>query len=296
MDAGIATYAATTELGVIILDLADRELRTIMEFDSRHAASAELAAGHGDAHVHVVDVRAGGEIGPHDAGFGQLFVCLAGDGWIAAADGVRVPLHQGQAAYVARGERHSKGSETGLRALIVQVHDLEPLPVQRDVGVSEPRGLPPATTAHGVVIRLYHPADNAEWLRMRRMLFPDIAPGDEVEDAAAWLARPDTVVIVAARPQAARLVGFAELGARAYADGCDTTPVAYLEGWYVDHDLRRQGIGSALVRTGEVWARQHGYRELASDALVDNTTSHAAHLALGFVEVERAVHYRKALQ
>jgi aminoglycoside 6'-N-acetyltransferase I len=59
--------------------------------------------------------------------------------------------------------------------------------------------------------------------------------------------------------------------------------------------VRRQGIGTALVCAGEEWARQHGYRELASDALLDNTTSHRAHTALGFAEVERAVRYRKAL-
>jgi aminoglycoside 6'-N-acetyltransferase I len=71
--------------------------------------------------------------------------------------------------------------------------------------------------------------------------------------------------------------------------------VAFLEGWYVDEDVRRRGIGTALVRAGEEWARRHGYRELASDALLDNTTSHRAHEALGFVEVERVIQYRKDL-
>lgn len=146
-----------------------------------------------------------------------------------------------------------------------------------------------------IEIRAYTSADHAEWLRMRRALWPEIPPSEEVDDAANWLARPDTVVIVAVRPNDARLAGFAELGERSYADGCETSPVAYLEGWYVDEDVRRQGIGAALVRAGESWARQRGYRELASDALLENTTSHRAHLALGFSEVERAVRYRKAL-
>jgi len=146
-----------------------------------------------------------------------------------------------------------------------------------------------------VKVRFYRPADLDEWLRMRRTLWPEIPLSDAAADAARWLARADTVVLVAVRPGANNLAGFAELGTRPYADGCETSPVAYLEGWYVDPDARRTGVGAALVRAGEVWARQRGFRELASDALLDDTTSQRAHLALGFNEVERAVRYRKTL-
>jgi aminoglycoside 6'-N-acetyltransferase I len=144
-------------------------------------------------------------------------------------------------------------------------------------------------------IRAYRSTDFPEWLRMRRALWPEIAREDEEADAAAWLARPDAIVLVAARPGDTGLAGFAELGTRPYADGCDTSPVAYLEGWYVDADVRRRGVGGALVRAGEAWARERGCRELASDALLENIVSQTAHEALGFAEVERAVHYRKDL-
>lgn len=144
-------------------------------------------------------------------------------------------------------------------------------------------------------IRPFVPADLAEWLRMRRALWPDLANEDEAADARAWLARPDATVLVADRPDGG-LAGFAEVGTRPYADGCDTSPVGFLEGWYVDPDVRRGGVGAALVRACEQWARERGYRELASDALLDNTTSHHAHLALGFTEVERAVRYRKSVE
>ena len=130
---------------------------------------------------------------------------------------------------------------------------------------------------------------------MRRALYPSLAPDEEAPDAAAWLARSDAAVIVAARAGGAGLAGFVEVGARDYADGCATSPVAYLEGWYVDPDVRRSGVGAALVRAAEAWARSRGYAELASDALLDNVTSQQAHAALGFAEVERSVKYRKAL-
>src|SRR4051812_26460153 len=54
----------------------------------------------------------------------------------------------------------------------------------------------PTTSMH---VRPYQPADLAEWLRLRRALWPELAGTDEAADAAEWLARPDATVIVAAR-------------------------------------------------------------------------------------------------
>jgi aminoglycoside 6'-N-acetyltransferase I len=130
---------------------------------------------------------------------------------------------------------------------------------------------------------------------MRAALFPHHAPDADAQDAAEWLARSDATVVVAARVGQRGLAGFAEAGARSYADGCRTSPVAYLEAWYVDADARQGGVGGALLKGVETWARQAGFAELASDALLENTTSQRAHIALGFAEVERSVKYRKVL-
>jgi quercetin dioxygenase-like cupin family protein len=89
-------------------------------------SSVKLAAGDGEAHTYVLFFEPGGEIGPHEAGYGQLFVALSGEGWVAGGDGVRHALGSGETAFIARGETHSKGSETGLTALMVQVRDLDP--------------------------------------------------------------------------------------------------------------------------------------------------------------------------
>jgi len=92
------------------------------------------------------------------------------------------------------------------------------------------------------------------------------------------------------------LVGFLDAGLRSHADGCDTRqPVGYIEGWWVQEDLRDRGIGRGLVQAAEDWARTHGCREMASDALIDNHASLAVHEALGFVVVDRCYHLRKAL-
>lgn len=144
-------------------------------------------------------------------------------------------------------------------------------------------------------IRLYQPGDDAEWLRMRRALWPDSNAKTHRREMSAWLARSDAIVLVAPRPSNAGLAGFAEVGARSLADGCETSPVAYLEGWYVDADARRRGIGAALLSRAEAWARDRGLREFASDAELSNMESQKAHVALGFREVERAVLYLKKL-
>jgi aminoglycoside 6'-N-acetyltransferase I len=93
----------------------------------------------------------------------------------------------------------------------------------------------------------------------------------------------------------ARAVGFAELNIRPYAEGCTSDRVAYLEGWYVRPEARRRGLGAALIAAAERWALGWGCSELASDALYDNTVSHAAHRALGFEEVETIRCFRKSL-
>ena len=108
-----------------LFSLMPRELASVVDFQSRGASAVELATGSGAAHIHLVHIAAGGEIGPHVAGFGQLFVCLEGSGWVAAADSERISISRGQVAHFARGERHSKGSADGLYALIIQVHDLD---------------------------------------------------------------------------------------------------------------------------------------------------------------------------
>ena len=71
--------------------------------------------------------------------------------------------------------------------------------------------------------------------------------------------------------------GFLETAIRSRADGCERHPVGYIEGWYVDPDARRQGVGRALVEAAESWARSKGCRQMASEAELWNAVSHQVH-------------------
>ena len=137
--------------------------------------------------------------------------------------------------------------------------------------------------------------DKEEWLRMRRLLWPDSPDVEHLQEIQVYF-RADAVDIafVAVRPSG-ELAGFLEASLRKYADGCSTSPVGYIEGWYVDSDLRRQGLGGLLVAAAEAWALGQGCTEMASDCLLDNHVSLAAHLSLGYEEAERLIHFRKSL-
>jgi aminoglycoside 6'-N-acetyltransferase I len=90
-------------------------------------------------------------------------------------------------------------------------------------------------------------------------------------------------------------VGFAELSIRTYAEDCETDRVAYLEGWYVDPEFRRQGVGRALIAAAEEWGIRQGCTEFGSDAELENELSAVAHRALGFEETVRLRCFRKVL-
>lgn len=134
------------------------------------------------------------------------------------------------------------------------------------------------------------PEHSQGWLALRAMLWGKDA-GDPAE-IAGRLAEGGGFVAL----EDGRVIGFAESAIRHdYVNGCDTSPVLFLEGLCVDPAHRRRGVARALVAAVTQWGRGLGCTEFASDAELDNRQSHAMHRALGFVETERVVYFRRAL-
>ena len=103
-------------------------------------------------------------------------------------------------------------------------------------------------------------------------------------------------IVLIAESSSSDPVGFAEISIRIdHVEGTTTTPIPYLEGWYVDPAYRGQGIGKALILSAEEFASQAGFAELASDVEINNQTGIEMHIRLGFREVERTVHFLKSL-
>jgi molybdopterin synthase catalytic subunit len=150
-----------------------------------------------------------------------------------------------------------------------------------------------------VNVRPVKPEDRDEWLRMRAALWTDSTAEELAAETAHYHTggRMETLpaqVLVLDRGNG-KLGGFAEMSLRPGALGCVTSPVGYLEGWYVDQDLRRRGLGAALVRAGEAWAASRGCGEIASDCMPLNHASRLAHLSLGFQPAQRHVLFRKTI-
>lgn len=143
-------------------------------------------------------------------------------------------------------------------------------------------------------IRRATPEDKPEWVRMRQGLWPE-APLEYLNfDLDELLADSDAGIFVASDSHG-RLIAFIEASLRDHGEGCETSPVGYIEAWYVDPHVRGQKLGRDLIYTAEQWAREKGCSEMASDTWLENEASIAAHLKLGYWEAERLVHFVKRL-
>ena len=151
-----------------------------------------------------------------------------------------------------------------------------------------------------VSIRQAQLPDQHELATMRKLLWPEASLEEHRREIDSILRSGKygtlPMAILVSQNENAALTGFIEVGLRSHADGCDTAhPVGFVEGWFVHDAFRKHGIGRALMRAAEDWARNQGCLEIASDTWIDDVMSIEAHQALGFEVVDRCVHFRKLL-
>lgn len=86
-------------------------------------------------------------------------------------------------------------------------------------------------------------------------------------------------------------LGLVELSSRNIADGCLSSPVAYLEGLYLKKEYRGRGLGKEAVNVILAWCKENGYSELATDSELKNINAQMFFTAVGFQETYRVVEF-----
>lgn len=118
---------------------------------------------------------------------------------------------------------------------------------------------PPIESTAGPMIRIALAADRIQLAGMRASLWPEASFEDhlrELESAPVGTLPSETFVAIS---EGSGLVGFLDVGLRSHADGCNPArPVGFVEGWFVQKAFRNLGIGGALMRAAEKWAREQG--------------------------------------
>lgn len=144
-----------------------------------------------------------------------------------------------------------------------------------------------------IEIRKVTNAEKDAWFQMRKGVWPEAEDDYLMFDMDEILASAEDVIFMAfvdGKP-----AGMIETSIREYAEGCESSPVGYIEAWFVEGNFRKTGVAGALVKAAETWAREKGCTEMGSDTWLDNGAGIRAHEKLGYHEVERLVHFVKQL-
>lgn len=134
----------------------------------------------------------------------------------------------------------------------------------------------------------------AGYCRLRIALWPDCV-GDCETEASQFVTGQASGAAFLAVNETKEAVGFVEVSLRSCAESATISPVPFIEGWFVESAYRRLGVGRSLMNAAEQWAAAQGFREIASDTQLENAGSIAAHLQLGYEEVERNVCFLKRI-
>jgi aminoglycoside 6'-N-acetyltransferase I len=144
-------------------------------------------------------------------------------------------------------------------------------------------------------VRMLEDNDISDWFRLRKKLWDELTEDEHKVEMMDIYEHSGTQLVLMVENNEKNLIGFLEASIRPFVEDCSTDHVGYVEGWFVEEEFRRNGIGKRLVRSAESWARSKGCKEMASDAEVGNDLSLKAHLSLGYEETSRLVHLRKDL-
>jgi hypothetical protein len=105
--------------------------RRISHFDSdfvmtRIAHITGDRKGIADFFIGCMHIGAGGIVGYHQAATPQLFLVVAGIGWVRGEEETRRPIAPFEAAFWQHGEWHEAGSEAGMTVFVIEGERVDP--------------------------------------------------------------------------------------------------------------------------------------------------------------------------
>lgn len=78
------------------------------------------------AHVGCIHIGENGIVGYHQATCSQVFLVVAGEGWVRGKEDQRYRVESGDAVFWTEGEWHESGSETGMTVMVIESQTLNP--------------------------------------------------------------------------------------------------------------------------------------------------------------------------
>lgn len=142
------------------------------------------------------------------------------------------------------------------------------------------------------MIRQVTTNDFGQWLRMRKLLYPECSQEELLSEIKkiffeqTIVGELDYAVFVCEKDKET-LGGFIETSIRQNVSKCKSSPVGYIESLYVDFDIRRNGIARDLVSESERWIIEKKCSEFAVDTDPGEKGSIDFYLSCGFAEIER---------
>jgi ribosomal protein S18 acetylase RimI-like enzyme len=145
-------------------------------------------------------------------------------------------------------------------------------------------------TGPGLTVRPYRTADRPAAIALATRLEIGVAPWRDPAAVRAavtqWVGTSldmagahDRAVLVAVTD--GTLVGFVTVSQRRHFTG---ELDAYVGELVVAEEAQRRGVGRALMRAAETWARERGYRRMTLETGAANQTGRAFYAALGYAE------------
>jgi quercetin dioxygenase-like cupin family protein len=100
--------------------------KVISAYESTGLIISPIARPSGLVQLGCMHLAPGGSVGYHQATIPQLFLVVAGEGWVRGEAPEQVPISTGGAAFWTAGEWHAAGTESGMVALVLEAETLDP--------------------------------------------------------------------------------------------------------------------------------------------------------------------------